>query len=45
MSLRLDLSVKLNYESIPIILFVGIDHFLTSVSMPYPQTSDMRQIR
>jgi len=38
--MRLDLFVKLKYESSTIILFVGIRY-----SMRDPQTSDMRQIR
>jgi len=48
--MRLGLFVKLKYEVSTIILFVEIwysmrDLFLTSVTMPDPQTSDMRQIR
>jgi len=48
---RLDLFVKLKYESSTIILFVSIEYsvrdlyFLTSKTMPDLQTSDMRQIR
>jgi len=48
--MRLDLFVKLKYESNTIILFIGIryscvTYFLTSVTMPDPQTCDMHQIR
>jgi len=50
--MRLDLFVKLTYQSGTIILFVGmildilcVTYFLTSITMPGPQTSDMRQIR
>jgi len=46
---KLDLFVKLKYESSTVILFVGIRYsmrdFLTSITMPDPQTSDMLQIR
>jgi len=48
--MTLDLFVKLKNESSTIILFVGIGYvcvtyFLTSLTMPDPQTSDMRRIR
>ena len=48
--MRLDLFVKLKYESNTIILFVGIrysmrDLLSTSITVLDPQTSDMRQIR
>ena len=48
--MRLDSFVKLKYELVTIILFVGIkysmrDLLLTSIIMPDLQTSDMRQIR
>ena len=48
--MRLDLFVKLKYESNTIILFVGIrysmcDLLLASITITDPQTSDMRQIR
>jgi len=45
--MKLDLLVKLKYESSTIILFVGIRcmaYFLASITMPNPQTGDMRQI-
>jgi len=50
MSMRLDFFVKLKKLSSSIILFVGIkyslcDLFLTSISMPDLQSSDMRRIR
>jgi len=45
--MRLDLFVKLKYQSNTKILFVSNkysvrDYFLTSITMPDPQTSDMR---
>jgi len=48
--MRLDLFVILKYESNTIILFLILDilymtYFLTSITIPDPQTSDMRQIR
>jgi len=48
--MRLDLSVKLKYESSTIILFVGIRYSMRDLlsdtnTMLDPQTSDMRQIR
>jgi len=48
--MRLDLLLKLKHESSTIILFAGIiyskrDILLTSITMPDPQTSDMRQIQ
>jgi len=49
--LRLDLFVKLKYETSILILFVGVRYsarYLLSDRnnyMPDPQTSDMRQIR
>jgi len=49
--IRLDLLVKLQYESNTIILFVDIryvlcvNYFLTSITIPDPRTSDMRQTR
>jgi len=48
--MRLDLFVKLKYESSTIILFISVRHsmhdlVLTSITMPNSQTSDMRQIR
>jgi len=48
--MRLDLFVKLKYESSPIILFVGIKYYVRDlisdlITMPDPQTSDMRRIR
>jgi len=47
--MRLDLFVKLKYESTCIILFISIrycvTYFLTSITMPGLQTSDMRQIQ
>ena len=48
--MTLDLFVKLKYELSTIILFVGIRYivcvayFLTSITMPDPQNSDVRQI-
>ena len=46
--MRIDLFVKLKYESNTIILFVAIrysmrDLLSDSITMLYPQTSDMRQ--
>jgi len=47
--MRLDLFVKIKYELSTIILFVldilRVTYFLTSITMPDPQTNDMRQIR
>jgi len=48
--MRLNLFVKLKYEPSTIIVFVGIRYsmrglFLTSITMPDPRTSNMRQIR
>jgi len=50
--MRLDLFVKLKYESSTIILFVGIRYYMRDVlsdlnrpTMPDPRTSDMDQIR
>jgi len=45
--MTLDLFVILKYESSTITLFVALDilcvtYFLTSITMPDPQTSDMR---
>jgi len=46
--MRLDLFVKLKYESSTIILFVGIRYsmrdLLSDLTMSDPQNSDMRQI-
>jgi len=47
--MRLDLFVKLKYESSKIILFVGIrycmcDLLFDSITVPDPQTSSMRLI-
>jgi len=49
--MRLDLFVKLKYESSTIayyslVLYIlCVTYFLTSITMPDPQTSDTRQIR
>ena len=46
--MRLDLFVKLKYESSTILLFVGIRYSmrdLTSITKTDPQTSDMRHIQ
>jgi len=48
--MRLDLFVKLKYESSAMILFVGIRYSTRNllselnITMPDPQSSDMRQI-
>jgi len=48
--MKLDLPVKLKFESSTIMLFVSIKflcvtYFLTSITLSDPQISDMRQIR
>jgi len=47
--MRLDLFVKLKYESNTIILFVSVRYsmrdLLTSITMPDSKTSDMRQMQ
>ena len=48
--MRLDLFVKLKYKSSTIILSFGknilfVTYFATSLTMPDPQSSDMRHIR